>query len=182
MLNAILKIEVDIMSDLCILVSLCKNLNNDCFEGSFVDVNGTIYEALPQGDINDFVYKIIEQKVQAILCINNKREVLKEDVKKTLLKHVIVYETATINDDILDYFLTGIFIKYHFLKMKEAFSLSKLEAFHRNHKYQMMSYHPHMLKQLGQMIANPKESSLIRLLEKYEEKLDILIKEELTTK
>ncbi len=95
-------------------------------------------------------------------CIDQFRD---KDIKTIMLKSVTYIDNECLNK------LSQLAL---FEQIKKDFSYRKLVSFQSINKYLFMTYHQHILKEMGRLIANKEQlaNEIIQL--KYEEKLDQL--------
>lgn len=86
------------------------------------------------------------------------------------------------NYNIRDRFFTEIFTLATLRDISKEFKMKELVRFHSENKYLFMSYNQHLLRQLGQIVANHEKLDKEIVLSNYKDKLQILFKSEPTKK
>ncbi len=80
------------------------------------------------------------------------------------------------NFNIREHFLTNVFTKASYKKVKNTAKMKDLVQFHSHNKYLMMAYNQTQLKTLGKLVANHEKHAIGHVLELYEEHLTLLLK------
>jgi uncharacterized protein YbgA (DUF1722 family)/uncharacterized protein YbbK (DUF523 family) len=78
---------------------------------------------------------------------------------------------------IREQFLTEIFLRARFRKVKESKKKKDLVKFHANNKYLFMAYNQNILKEMGKITANHDKNDIDDVLSKYGAKLNLIIKD-----
>lgn len=88
---------------------------------------------------------------------------------------IVEDEGRLLNRDIRDHFLTAVFLRFGFRKVKaSAQPLKTLVDFHTRNKYLLMAYNQAALKRLGSIVANHEHHEATTVLTLYEQELNII--------
>ena len=75
------------------------------------------------------------------------------------------------NPRIIEHFLTKLFLRARFRRVKSSKSMKALVAFHSAEKFLLMAYNKKVLTELGRIVANPKKRSFNEVITEYEKHL-----------
>lgn len=67
------------------------------------------------------------------------------------------------------HFLTRVFARAVFRRVKTAASMAELVRFHTDHKFMLLAYHQSQLRALGKIVANPDKRPIGEVLAAYED-------------
>ncbi|MFW6022584.1 MAG: YbgA family protein [Halanaerobiaceae bacterium] len=76
------------------------------------------------------------------------------------------------NFTIRDHFLTGIYTKAEFRKIKKEINMSDLVDFQSKYKYLLMAINEQEMRKLGRIVANTENESIEKIFNKYEKHLN----------
>jgi len=96
--------------------------------------------------------------------------------------HPLEDEGRLKNFKLREYFLTRIYTFSRFRRVKEKRQIHALTQFHAAHKYLFMAYDQHLMRELGNIAANPEQRDVKTVLQHYEAKMQVLLSNDPTRK
>jgi uncharacterized protein YbgA (DUF1722 family)/uncharacterized protein YbbK (DUF523 family) len=107
--------------------------------------------------------------------IDNGPGIFGKAVMKIFPKKAIETEGRLSNFRIREHWLVKLFTLADFRQLKNSNSKNEIVNFHTKNKFLFMAYNQNIMRELGQIVANPNKVEFEDLIENYEIKLDNLL-------